>query len=120
MFVAADDDAQVQPQRPVLDVPQVGGRALGHRGVAAQPVDRRPGGHDRFLAVAFHIARDMLANLMWVPHGLYHSGCSVPIQEQMRKNARIGLLARSDCIPAPYPSKQAVHHDPGDKRYFQD
>src|SRR5690242_5948123 len=60
----ADDYFNIQPDRPIFDVPQIILRPLDDGGIPAQTVDLRPTGHPSLLAMALHIARHELLKLL--------------------------------------------------------
>ena len=55
-----EQDLEVEPERPVLDVVVVALDAVRHRGLAAQAVDLRPAGHAGLDAMAVGVAVDDL------------------------------------------------------------
>src|SRR5207253_6640442 len=59
-----DQDLQVEPKRPALDVVEVVLDALLERRIPAQAVDLRPAGHARLDLVAQHVARDLASELV--------------------------------------------------------
>src|SRR5437660_7885777 len=59
----AEDNLNIEPHRPVLDVPQVILCTFLNRRVATQTINLCPAGHSGLLAVAFHVTRNVLAEL---------------------------------------------------------
>ena len=60
----AQHDLKVEPQGPVLDIPQVVLCSLGDRSVAAQAIYLGPAGHPRLFPVAVHVAGDAAPELL--------------------------------------------------------
>src|SRR5689334_9138404 len=58
-----DNNFDVQPQRPVFDIPQIILGTLGDGGITSQTVDLRPAGHASFLAMTFHVTRNTVTEL---------------------------------------------------------
>src|SRR5260370_12616458 len=59
-----DQDLQVEPKRPALDVVEVVLDALLERRVPAPTVDLRPAGHARLDLVAQHVSRYLASELV--------------------------------------------------------